>query len=80
MMKEASNVAAAVRIPEILASPASLWLRAKATPEEEKSVLSFLDRHLEVLARAACWIRGPEEMEGFRAASQGRCQRKLLSW
>src|SRR5260370_37825522 len=48
----ASNVAAASRIPEILAFAGFHLEEGKATVEQEASVRSFLKNHLEILGEA----------------------------
>jgi len=49
---KASNIAAAVRIPEILALAGFTLAEGAATAEEEKSIRIFLKTHEEVLAQA----------------------------
>ncbi len=50
--KQAANVAAAVRMPEILALAGFTLVEGEATKSEEADVVSFLDEHKETLAEA----------------------------
>lgn len=49
---QAANVAAAMRIPEILALIGLRLIEGQATPAEEEAVCAFLKNHLEILAQA----------------------------
>jgi hypothetical protein len=61
-----SNIAAALRIPEILALAGFSLEEGQATPEEEQPILAFLDRHLNFLAE--------EEHKGWEE------QRRIDGW
>ena len=50
--KQAANVAAAIRMPEILALAGFTLVEGAATKREEAAVVSFLDEHKETLAEA----------------------------
>jgi hypothetical protein len=70
---KAANVAAAIRIPEILALAGFVMEEGQATPEETAAVDRFLDQHLELLAEAE--HKGWEEqkrMEGWTYAPAPR--------